>query len=205
MLIAALLFSFGANAFAGMIILNFEGFSDSTILTNQYSSITFSNAVILTAGISLNEFEFPPYSGVNVVSDNSGPLSIDFATPITNFSGYFTYVEPLTINAFDAFSTLVASAVSAFSSNDALFGATGSSPNEYIQVSAVDGISSITITGDPTGGSFVLDNATISMGASSIPEPATSKFVLAGIFFGVFIRSLLSRSCRKAGSQVMSL
>ena len=82
--------------------IDFEGLADSTILTNQYPGITFTNAIILTAGISLNEFEFPPHSGVNVASDNNGPITIVFSSPVLSFSGYFTYVEPLTLDAFDS-------------------------------------------------------------------------------------------------------
>src|ERR1035438_2645635 len=95
--------------------ITFEGLPDSTIVTNQYPGLTFSNAIILTAGISLNEFEFPPHSGVNVVSDNGGPISIDFASPVQSFGGYFTYAEPLTIQAFDASDSLLASSSSLFS------------------------------------------------------------------------------------------
>src|SRR5437870_13433610 len=87
---------------AGPVVLDFEGLPDGTILTNQYSAATFSNAIILTAGISLNEFEFPPRSGVSVVSDNDGPMSILFSSPIMSFGGYFTYAEKLTLAAFNA-------------------------------------------------------------------------------------------------------
>ena len=80
------------------------------------------NAIILTAGISLNEFEFPPHSGVNVVSDNNGPMTIDFATPIVSFSGYFTYAEPLTLQGFDSADVQVASTASLLSNNEALSG-----------------------------------------------------------------------------------
>ena len=133
----------------GDTVITFEGFPDSTILTNQYPGLTFTNAIILSAGISLNEFEFPPHSGTNVAVDNGGPITIDFARPVTSFGGYFTYLEPLTLAAFNASDLQVITASSAFSSNDALFGDTGSSPNEFIDVSAAGGISSVTITGDP--------------------------------------------------------
>jgi hypothetical protein len=164
-----------ATSNAATISIDFEGFPDSTILTNQYSGVTFSNAIILTAGISLNEFEFPPHSGVNVASDNGGPITIDFSTPITSFSGYFTYLESITIDAFDAGNSQVASATSLFSNNLACLagppcsGDPGSSPNEFIQVAFTGGISSITITGDPAGGSFTMDDATYT---STVPEPA---------------------------------
>jgi len=193
MLFGALLLCSAARASAGMMTLDFEGFPDSTILSTQYAGFTFSDAIILTAGISLNEFEFPPCSGVNVVSDNGGPMSIDFATPVTSFGGYFTYLEPLTINAFDASSDVVGSATSDFSDNDALFGDPGSGPNEFIQVSSADGISSVTITGDPLGGSFTLDNATITTIASSAPEPATVGLLLSG---GILFTFLLRRHLR---------
>jgi len=165
------------QARAGTVI-DFEGFPDSTILTNQYGGLAFTNAIILTAGISLNEFEFPPHSGVNVASDNGGPISISFDGPILSFSGYFTYVEPLTLDAFDSGSNLVDSATSAFSSNDALFGDPGSSPNEFLQVDFAGGISSVTITGDPLGGSFVMDDVTYT--TADVPEPKSSFFFLSG-------------------------
>jgi hypothetical protein len=190
MLATVLLLCSAACALAGTATLDFEGFPDSTILTTQYAGFTFSNAIILTAGISLNEFEFPPYSGVNVVSDNDGPMSIDFAAPAMSLGGYFTYLEPLTIDAFNASSILVASATSAFSDNDALFGDPGSSPNEFIQVSFTAGISSVTITGDPLGGSFTLDSATISTSASLTPEPDSCALLLLS---GSILLALLRR------------
>jgi hypothetical protein len=68
------LFCSAASLSAETVTLNFDGFPDSTILTDQYPGVTFTNAIILTAGISVNEFEFPPHSGVNIVSDNGGPI-----------------------------------------------------------------------------------------------------------------------------------
>src|SRR3989442_147691 len=84
---------------ADPIVIDFEGLPDGTILGNQYSGVSFSNAIILTAGISLNEFELPPFSGSNVASDNGGALSISFASPVTTFAGYFTYLTSLTLLA----------------------------------------------------------------------------------------------------------
>ena len=120
--------------------LDFEGFPDSTILTTQYPNLTFSNAIILTSGISLNEFEFPPHSGVNVVSDNNGPMAISFLNPVTSFGGYFTYAEPLTLDAFDGLGDQVDSILSLFDTNMALSGDPGSSPNEFLQVQFAGGI-----------------------------------------------------------------
>lgn len=165
--------------------IDFEGFPDSTILTTQYPGLTFSNTIILTLAISLNEFEFPPESGVNVASDNNGPITIDFSTPITSFSGYFTYLEPLTLDGFDASDTEVASAVSEFSDNDALFGDPGSSPNELIDLSFAGGMSSVTITGDPLGGSFTMDDLSYTSATAAVPEPGSLPLIIAGAA-GVF-------------------
>jgi hypothetical protein len=183
-----------SSAKANAVTLNFEGFADSTILTTQYPGLTFTNAIILTSGISLNEFEFPPRSGVDVVSDNDGPITIDFSMPTTSFSGYFTYVEPLTLNAFNASDTQVATATSLFSNNLACLagppcpGDPGSSPNEFIELGFAGGISSVTITGDPLGGSFTMDDITYTTATTSVPEPANT-VVLAIFTIGALCHS----------------
>jgi hypothetical protein len=166
---------------ASSFTIDFEGLADSTILSNQYTGLAFSNAIILTAGISLNEFEFPPHSGTNVASDNNGPMSIMFSSPITSFSGYFTYAEPLTLQAFDSASAQVASVASVFSNNEALSGDVGSSPNEFLKLTFAGEISSVTITGDPGGGSFVLDDATFTNSESTVPEPATAVHIFSAV------------------------
>lgn len=174
---------------AEIISLNFEGPSDSTLLTTQYPGGTFTNAIILTSGISLNEFEFPPHSGVNVASDNNGPMTIHFITPINSFTGYFTYLEPLTLDAFNALDTEVATATSRFSNNLACLagppcpGTPGSSPNEFIDLSFAGGFSSVTITGGSLGGSFVLDDVTGTSGPSAAPEPHTFGLLLFGVIY----------------------
>lgn len=168
------------QVFSSTITVGFEGFADGTVITTQYSGLTFSNATIATAGISLNEFEFPPHSGMNVVFDDGGPITIDFATPVLSFGGYFTYSVPLTVDAFNVTSSVVASATSAFSNNEALSGDPGSSPNEFLQVSFASGISDVTITGSLTGGSFVLDDATITTSVSTVPESSTLILAVIG-------------------------
>jgi hypothetical protein len=182
------------QAVADTVTVNFEGFPDSTILTNQYPGLTFSNAIVLTAGISLNEFEFPPHSGSNVGSYNNGPISIAFSAPILTFSGYFTYLEPLTLDAFNASNTEVDSAASAFSNNLACLagppcpGDPGSSPNEFIELGFADGISSITIMGDPLGGSFTMDDVTYT---SAVPESnPRSTILICVIFLFLFLKQI---------------
>ena|ERR1035437_4714231 len=168
---------------ASTVVIDFETFpdstpiADSTSITTQFPGLTFSNTTVLTAGISLNEFEFPPHSGSNAAFDDGGPISIAFDTPILDFSGFFTYSEPMTLAAFDSSSAQVASATSAFSSNLALSGDVGSSPNEFLSISFPNGISSVTITGDPAGGSFTMDDATYT---SAVPETSSISLLLTG-------------------------
>ena len=87
---------------AATVTLNFDAFADSTILTNQYPGFQFTNTSILTAGLSLNEIEFPTRSGTNVATDTGGPMAITFTSPVLTFSGFFTYSSALTIHAFDS-------------------------------------------------------------------------------------------------------
>jgi hypothetical protein len=149
-----------STAFAQNAPLTFEGYADSTILTNQYTGAIFTNAIVLTAGITLNELEFRPHSGSNVASDNGGPIGIAFSSGVNSFSGYFTYGVALTVQAFDSSNRLLTSATSAFSNNEELSGVSGSHPNELLQVSSATGIYKIVITGSAQGASFVMDDVT---------------------------------------------
>lgn len=183
--LAGLLF-FSQTLLGGVITIGFETFpnstsiSDGTPLISQFPGLTFTNATVITSGISLNEFELPPHSGQNVAFDDGGPISISFASPVLSFGAYFTYLEPLTLAGFDAAHTQVVSAISAFSSNDALFGDSGSSPNEFLFVSFTGGISGITITGDSGGGSFVMDDAAFTTSPGAVPEPGSILLLLSG-------------------------
>jgi hypothetical protein len=82
--------------------IGFENLPPGAILTNQYPCTTFSNAIVLTTGFTLDEFECPPHSGANVASDNGGPMTIVFTSPLRSISGYSTYNVPLTIQTLDA-------------------------------------------------------------------------------------------------------
>lgn len=167
----------GTTAKADPVIIDFEGFADSTLLTSQYPNLTFSNSTVLSAGISLNEFEFPPRSGSNVLFDNGGAISISFASPVTSIGGYITYTTPITLTAFDASNNLLGTVTSLFSNNLAISGDFGSTPNEFITFSFAGGISRIVLTGDPLGSSFTLDDLTLNQ---PVPEPnSISLLVLA--------------------------
>lgn len=172
---------------ADTILLDFEGLSDGEAVTSQFPGLTFSNAIALQAGVGLNEFEFPPRSGQVVISDSGGPITITFASPVLAFSGYFTYLAPLTLSALDSNGDPLATAVSLFSSNLAClagppcFGDPGSSPNELLSVSSASGIRSVVIAGDPLGGSFTLDDVACTSSTSSVPEPSSVALLVSGV------------------------
>ena len=161
-------------------VVDFESFADGDSLTNQVLGMTFSNATVLSAGISLNEFEFPPHSGSNVVVDTGGTLVIDFSAPVDAVGGYFTYASQLTFSAYDMGFNLISSSLSAFSQN---YVSSGNLSNEFWGVSGLGGISRIVIAGDPAGYSFVLDDLTITQTpvVSSVPEPETWLMLLVGL------------------------
>lgn len=175
--LAALLWtSTGARA----ALVSFDNFSDGDILTTEVPGLTFSNAIVLSAGISLNEFEFPPFSGSNVVSDNGGPITITFDSPVSNFSGYFTYLVPLTLTAFDADNNQVDQLFSLFNRNLALSGDAGSNSNELLQFVFSSGVASVAITGEQFGGSFTLDDLTFTA-SEQVPEPKPFPLVLIAL------------------------
>jgi hypothetical protein len=176
---------------AGTVTLDFESFADGTSLTNQYVGFLFTNASVFTAGLSLNELEFPPHSGTNVAVDAGGPITIGFTSPVLSFSGFFTYGSALTIDAFDSLNQSVGTTNSAFTSN---FVSSGNPPNELLQVTFAGGISHVSITGDLAGSPFTLDDATVSTPTeSSVPEPSSTCMVLACLLLVGF--PAVRRSC----------
>lgn len=168
-------------ALAVPINVDFDAFTDLTALTNQVAGLTFSNTTVLTAGASLNEIDFPPRSGNNVGFDSGGPVTIAFSTALDSFSGFFTYVVPLTISAFDSSSALLGSVTSVFSSNFVSGGDAGSTPNEFLQLAGLGLISSVRITASAGGGSFTMDDlVAVPSSRVAVPEPSTLALLLAG-------------------------
>ena len=179
---------FALNSHAALI--DFEGQLDGTSLLSQYPSITFSHTTVLTAGLSLNEFDFPPKSGANAVFDDGGPIGISFAAPVLSFSGYFTYTTRVNLSFYDALSHLLGTVSSAYANNTG--GGAGdpfSSPNEFLSYSSASGIASVIAQGDLAGGSLVLDDLSYQASAGSgVPEPATVLTTLATLMVVVLRR-----------------
>jgi hypothetical protein len=181
--LAFLLTALSSQTEAAPITLDFEGLSEFTTITTQFPGVTFSNATVLTAGSSLNELEFPPFSGQNVVFDDGGAMTVSFASAITSLSGYFTYTAPLTLTAFDASNNVIASVSSSFGSNLALSGELGSLPLELLSLSSATGFVSVLISGDAMGGSFVVDDVTFDTESAPtpVPEPGSLSLLASGV------------------------
>lgn len=161
---------------ASTTTVDFESFSDDTVLTNQIAGLTFTNTHVWSAGLSLNELEFPPHSGSNVAVDSGGPIFIDFSSSVLSFSGFFTYSTSLALTAFNGGLT-VGTVNSSSASN---FVSSGNSPNEFLQVSFAGGITRVRIAADPNGSSLTLDDATVTTSASAVPEPSSGLLLATG-------------------------
>jgi hypothetical protein len=176
-----LVIGFGTIASADTVtVIDFEGLVEGTAVTTQFSGLTLANATALAAGTTLDEFEFPLHSGANSIFDDAGPMSITFSSPVLAVGGYFDYAMPLTLQAYDSGDNLLGSVTSAFSANLGLSGDPGSTPNEFLQLSFASGISKLVITGDPSGGSFTLDDLTVTT-STQVPEPGTLGLLGAGV------------------------
>jgi len=165
------------------IVLTFDDLSEGDVVSNQFASLGVAiggNPVVLTAMSWLNEIDFPPHSGVNVLSDLDGPISFTFLTGATSVSGFLTYGTQITIDVFDRGGNLLTTAFSAGSSN------IGS--NEFF--SFAGDIGSISIAGAPSGNgpSFTLDDLSFN----AVPEPTAILLIFpiaACVLFGWHKRS----------------
>ena len=153
-----------AGAADADLVINFEGLADGELVTTQFSGqgVTFSGqTVALQAGVSLNEFVFPPHSGVTLVSSDLGQINVAFSQPQASVGGFFTHASPVTLTAFNAQNVAVASQT--VTGDNTVFGS--NSPNEFVSTSSAAGITSVTIVGTPT--QFSLDDLTLT----TAPEP----------------------------------
>jgi hypothetical protein len=194
-IVASFLFGFSSRASAAPILIDFEGLNSLDDVGAAFGPlVTFTGATVLTAGVSLNENDFPPHSGSNVVFD-SGSIRLDFADTVSNFSGYFTYIAPVVLQFFDASNNLLGSVSSQFAAN---YVGGGGTPNELI-TGAFTGISYLTISGDPSGGSFILDDVGFETSDGTpppVPEPSTLLLLGSGA-----IALLRVRRSRRAQQQ----
>lgn len=173
----SLLFLFSANS-ASALLLDFEDMPDLTLVNDYYAAdgIHFNNAISLTAGFSLNEFDFPPSSGDVAIGDDYAPLEITFDRTVQSFSANFTYDAMLTFTAYD----VAGQFVDIYSTST--FSNIGTSENISLDFSA---FSSIVIAGQWYG-SFIIDDLNFEL--TPVPEPATIVLFLSGLCGGALVR-----------------
>ncbi len=164
---------------AGNITITFEDLAENDIVSDQYawrdvmvSGPLGMNPVIFTAGSMLNEIDFPPHSGTNVLVDLGGPILFTF-TPFGAYSvgAYFTYTTQLTMEIFSKTGLPLGTKMSALSEN------LGTS--EWIDFAfPTPDIGALLVTGLDTGSSFTMDDLTFN----AVPEPVTILLVSGGLF-----------------------
>ncbi len=153
--------------------LNFEDLSDLTPVNDFYAAygIHFQNTISLTAGFSLNEFDYPPSSGSVAIGDNFAPIQITFDNPMENLFGNFTYGSQLTFTAYDQFGSLIGSFINPGISN---LGNT-----QLISLNFI-GVSSLVIAGE-TVNSYIMDDFNFNPSSAPVPEPTTLVLLGGGL------------------------
>lgn len=169
-LAAGLLTAFGLAVGSGVqaALVDFEAFNDGALLVSEVPGLTVSGGTVLSAGIGLNELDFPPTSGVNVLAALSGPLSLDFGAP-TMASAYMAAGDQLSISAFDEFGQLLATYDTPFAANLGApqlfdFGWVGASRYslQSMQAFVIDDLIFAAATGIPEPSSLALSVAPLS-------------------------------------------
>lgn len=178
-----------APAAAGPTVIDFDDLLDGVSVTTQYAGLTFTNTAALTAGVSLNELEFPPRSGLNVISDDGGPIEIAFSSVMTSIVAYLTYTERVTLQVYDG-QSLVGSITSAFAEN---YLSSGNAPNETLEFVAPGGFTHAVFAGAPGGYSLTLDDLTFETRVgNSVPEPSSLMLLAVGLI-GLCLRKSPAR------------
>lgn len=176
-----LILMFGATQ-ASAVTIDFENMPDLTSVNNFYSNygVNFQNAISLKAGFSLNEFDYPPSSGLVAIGDDNAPIRITFDYLASNISANFTYSSLLTFNVFDTNGNSIGSFTNNQSSN--------LSGTQRIDLNFSD-VKTLEIAGN-VNNSFIMDDLNFTENrVDPVPEPST--MLLLGIGLASFI------GCRK--------
>lgn len=167
--------AFGTSATAGFV--DFESFSDGDLPTTEIPGLTFDGATVLTAGLSLNDLDFPPHSGSKVVAALDGWLTVKFDMPTNLVGGYISYADAAGVNLslYDINNLLLA---------DAFFAAPVAGPsnivsNQFVLLGATNISRMVVSLNSPIPDNpFTLDDFTHTY----ISEPATVMLIALGLF-----------------------
>ena len=198
MLLSVLIVAFGASAQAATTV-TFESLQDSDPV-GTVDGATFIGATVATAGVSLNEFEVPPHSGVNVALNSESTMAVTFAGGANVVSGFLTYAVPLTVKIFNG-NDLVGSYTTAYGSNLALSGDPNSSPNEAFSLSSSFLFTSVEFVAISSF-AFALDDLSFEatgVPVPSVPEPAQWTLLLVGVL------ALAGKSMRRSRIGIAAL
>jgi hypothetical protein len=171
---------------AHALFIDFESLALDEVVESQFAAdqVVFDNAIIVVAGISLNEFDFPPASGSNVITGlDPGALGVSFLQPAQHVRVQLTTAELVAVRYYDASSALLGEIlVAANLGGNTLVDFAASSPLiSEIAIASVLGGNAFSLTADDLEVSF----------EGAIPEP--SGFVAMACGFAVLAAALRRR------------
>ena len=153
--------------------ISFDGLPDKIAVGDTYASsgIHFAHGIALTAGVSLNEIQFPPHSGTGVLADDGSTIVVTFDSAASAISAYFAHLNQLTFTAFDAGGGLLGTYSSPLSSF------TGGTEQLSLGFS---GVSELDIS-TQTPGTYMLDDLSFQTGStpSGVPDSGSTLRLLA--------------------------
>ncbi|TVZ41106.1 hypothetical protein P886_0445 [Alteromonadaceae bacterium 2753L.S.0a.02] len=168
--------------------VDFEDLPDLTSVGEFYASdgLHFSNAISLTAGFSLNEFDYPPSSGNVAIGDDLAPMVINFDGLTNDISANFTYASQLSFSAYDLGGSLIG--------NYLHFNVDNLGTSELISLPFTD-VSRLVVAGE-WDGSYIMDDFNFSISNVS-PVPLPGSFVLFSTALLGFAISMKKRNLQR--------
>ena len=159
---------------ADAALIDFESLGLDEIVTNQFAGegVVFGNAVTLVAFISLNEVDFPPSSGTNVISGlGASPLAALLSPGVSHVSFQITTATIALVQFFDSL--------------DVLLGQTTVDPNlggHTLVAFDSPGIASVSIAGQSSENAFFLTVDDFEFSSrNAAPEPAAVLLLVTGL------------------------
>jgi hypothetical protein len=173
LVLLAALFTILPVAPVNAAFIDFESLGIDDFVTDQFAAqgILFSNAVTLVAGISLNEIDFPPTSGTNVISGlEFGPLVASMPLGASHVSFQLTTALPAAVRFFDSFDALLGESLVAMNLGS----------NTPVAFDSLTPIASVSIGDEMFGQAFFLTVDDFEA-VSQAPEPSILALMALGL------------------------